>query len=92
MMYRGGHSFRVSISCLILIVLIQISGCATTPTGQQFSHSQQWHRNIEGNYVHVSGQILSEEQYARMAAEDVNGQLNRAAEKYPKKCKRRIQY
>jgi hypothetical protein len=79
---------------LMLIAFIQISGCATTPTvpNSQFTVSQHWHRNLDGNYVHTNGRVISEERYGQLVADEVNSRLNSAAEKIPKKCKRKVQY
>ncbi len=94
MMYRSGHSFRALTLFLLLIAFIQMSGCATTPTtsNPQFTASQQWHRNLDGDYVHAGGRVISEERYAQLVAGEVNQKLNGAAKKIPKKCKRKVRY
>ncbi len=77
---------------LVLMAFIQISACVTTPTtsNPQFTSTHKWSRNIDGNYVHVSGQVISEERYAQLMADEVNQQLSGAAKKIAKKCKRKI--
>ncbi len=94
MTYRDGQSRKMLFSILGLIATVLVAGCATQPITSHapINATQSWHRSSDGNYKHVSGRVVSEEEYSHIIADDVRNRFNRVASKVPKNCKRKIQY